>query len=351
MFANGYHEDLDMNENIEKHDTLNPKLFDGNKLKPEVREKALEIVKEFESQLAEDNIKLNIKDVVLTGSNASYNYTKDSDVDLHIISETASLNCPDNLYPLLYGAYRALFNRKFEIDFYGIPVEIYVESEGDPVISNGIYSVLNDSWIKEPVQAIIPDIDYNKLDQILAPYEERYNELITKIEDFVGKEAVDKAIYDEQWTEIDPNQILAEDAEPTGLVDEINDLIADIYTERQTGLQANGEYGYENLAFKEFRNKGYLDNLKRLKNVVRAKELSIPEAEPLEIDQADFGDSLLTETFGLSEPERRDYYNQISQLTFHQPMLQATGHFEISNVPETDSEQIISTLGRQTWID
>ena len=220
---------------------------------------------------------------------------------------------------ILYGAYRALFNRKFEIDFYGIPVEIYVESEGDPVISNGIYSILNDKWIKEPVQAIIPDIDYNKLDQILAPYEERYNELITKIEDFVGKEAVDKAIYDEQWTEIDPNQVLAEDAEPTGLVDEINDLIADIYTERQTGLQANGEYGYENLAFKEFRNKGYLDNLKRLKNVVRAKELSIPEAEPLNIDKADFGDSLLTEQYELTETERQDYQEKISQLVGREP--------------------------------
>ena len=59
-----------MNEDIEKHDVLNPKLFDGNHLKPEVRQKALDIVEEFKSQLAEDEIKLNVVDVVLTGTRA-----------------------------------------------------------------------------------------------------------------------------------------------------------------------------------------------------------------------------------------------------------------------------------------
>ena len=117
-------------EKVEKHDTLNPKLWDeaGN-LKPEVREKILEIVKDFTDNLEEDEIKFKIKDIVLVGSNCSYNYNDKSDLDIHIRMDTDSLECPDNLYPLLYGAYRALYNNKMDIDFYGIPVEIYIETD------------------------------------------------------------------------------------------------------------------------------------------------------------------------------------------------------------------------------
>lgn len=117
-------------EDIEKHDALNPKLWDesGN-LKPEVREKILEIAKEFTDGLKEDGIKFDLKDIRLVGSNCSYNYTDKSDLDVHLIMDTDSLECPDDLYPLLYSAYRSLFNGKLDIDFYGIPVELYVETE------------------------------------------------------------------------------------------------------------------------------------------------------------------------------------------------------------------------------
>lgn len=117
-------------EDIEKHDELNPKLWDENgNLKPEVREKILEIAKEFTDGLKEDGIKFDLKDIRLVGSNCSYNYTDKSDLDVHLIMDTDSLECPDDLYPLLYSAYRSLFNGKMDIDFYGIPVELYVETE------------------------------------------------------------------------------------------------------------------------------------------------------------------------------------------------------------------------------
>ena len=122
--------DIFLTETIEKHDELNPKLWDesGN-LKPEVREKILEIAKEFTDGLKEDGIKFDLKDIRLVGSNCSYNYTDKSDLDVHLIMDTDSLECPDDLYPLLYSAYRSLFNGKLDIDFYGIPVELYVETE------------------------------------------------------------------------------------------------------------------------------------------------------------------------------------------------------------------------------
>jgi tRNA(Glu) U13 pseudouridine synthase TruD len=102
-------ESEDIEEDVEKHDELNPKLFDKDrKLKPEVREKLMEIADDFKSKLEEDEIKFKLKDVKIVGSNCSYNYNKDSDLDLHLVADTKSLKCPDDLYPLLYSAYRSI---------------------------------------------------------------------------------------------------------------------------------------------------------------------------------------------------------------------------------------------------
>ena len=126
-------------EKVEKHDTLNPKLWDeNNQLKPEVREAILQIVKDFTDGLEDDSIKFKVKDIVLVGSNCSYNYNEKSDLDIHIRMDTDSLECPDNLYPLLYGAYRALYNNKMDIDFYGIPVEIYIETDDTQQLSEPV---------------------------------------------------------------------------------------------------------------------------------------------------------------------------------------------------------------------
>lgn len=58
-------------------------------------------------------------------------------------------------------------------------------------------------------------------------------------------------------------------------IEEINNFIEDIYDLRQQGLQQEGEYSLGNLLFKEFRNMGYLDNLKDLKNELTGKDLSL----------------------------------------------------------------------------
>lgn len=166
-------------EKIEKHDTLNPKLFGSdNKLKPEVKDKILEIVNFFINNLQEDGIKFDLADVVLVGSNCSYNYTPDSDLDIHIRYKEDGLQCPDNLYPLLYSAYRSIFNGKYDIDFYGIEAELFTEPEnGGTLVSNGIYSVLNDEWIKEPEVRDIPEINQEEIDAEVAKWVERFNKI------------------------------------------------------------------------------------------------------------------------------------------------------------------------------
>ena len=296
-----FYQQDDLEEDIEKHNELNPKLFDGDKLKPEVADKINQIVDLFLNDLKEDNIKINVDDIILVGSNVSYNYTKDSDLDIHVIADTKKLHCPDNLYPLLYGAYKSLFNKKLDIDFYGIPVEIYVETNATPLRSNGIYSVKDNKWIKFPKQADIPDIDTEKLEELIKPFEERYNEILKN---------------------------------PT--VKDIDKWITDIYDHRQKGMSGDGEWDYNNLLFKEIRNRGYLDKLKELKNEVLSKELSL---ESIQIKQPE---PRLNELF--DHKKLVDCKQKIMQTTRIQPVVDCYGNFSLYNIKEQDVDNIVKKL-------
>lgn len=117
----------DVNESVEKHDTLNQKIFNGDELDPEVKEKLLEIVDRFKYNLEENDIKLDIKDVRIIGSNASYNYTDKSDIDLHIFADLSVYPDQEVLAQKVYDAYKALWNNKFDPIIRGHEVEIYVE--------------------------------------------------------------------------------------------------------------------------------------------------------------------------------------------------------------------------------
>ena len=59
------------------------------------------------------------------------------------------------------------------------------------------------------------------------------------------------------------------------IINEIDNLIDDLYKLRQSGLLENGEYSLKNLAFKEFRNLGYLQELKDMKVKEQNKEMSL----------------------------------------------------------------------------
>jgi hypothetical protein len=67
---------------------LNPKVWvkdnKSTKLKPEIREKLLEIAYEFIEFLGIDIV---VSDVHMTGSMANYNWSKYSDFDLHVIAD------------------------------------------------------------------------------------------------------------------------------------------------------------------------------------------------------------------------------------------------------------------------
>ena len=70
-------------KSFEIQDELNPKFWINNKLNSRIRLKLLDLADEFIDTLAVDWVKP--EDIVLTGSIANYNWSKYSDVDVHIL--------------------------------------------------------------------------------------------------------------------------------------------------------------------------------------------------------------------------------------------------------------------------
>lgn len=246
-------------ESIEKHETLNPELFDEDTLKPEVEDKIEDIAFKFKTNLENDGVKLDIKDIYLVGSNASYNYTKDSDIDIHIIANEA-FDCDEHYLPIIYNAYKSLFNDKYDFKLNGYDTEIYVEDESKlSNVSNGVYSILKDEWIKVPDKDSIPNFEEHREDfeKEFTKWENKYFDFMSRFEhpldeDFNHRKEVTNPI-----------------------IDEVDAFIDDLYIMRQRSIQQEGEYGTGNLVFKEFRNLGYLDTLKKLKIKEEEKELSL----------------------------------------------------------------------------
>ena len=223
-------------ESFEVHETLNPKLWDDmNKLKPEVREKILEIVNAFEEYL---DYPIKILDVHLVGSNASYNWTEHSDLDVHIIANYEEVTDEPSLLQALYDSKKSKFNNDYNITIHGIEIEMYVQDVNSGITSNGIYSVCDDEWVKEPKP--IKSITKHNTEKELEKWELKINEVINN-----------------------------------NSYEEIDDTINMLYLMRHNSLAIDGEYGKGNQLFKDIRNKGLLDKLKDAKVKSQSKELSL----------------------------------------------------------------------------
>lgn len=219
-------------------ENLNPKLWQNNELKLTIRQKIEEIVSKFIKGLEELKIALKIEDIRIVGSNASYNYTEDSDLDIHIVVDLNEYSEEQrNLIKLIFDYYKSSFNDKYEIYIKGIPVELYIEDQSNTSVSNGIYSVYKDEWLKFPEIIEKKDIDIKKqFDYVLNQY---------------------KKIRREQ--------------DKT----EAQKLLDTLYFNRKMSLALEGEYGVDNLVFKKFRACGYLEELKKFIKSEESKELSL----------------------------------------------------------------------------
>ena len=150
-----------LTEGIKTNEELNPIIWDSDfTMKTEVRNKLLSIADEY---IASSDIlkKDDIIDIELLGSNANYNYHPKSDIDLHLVVNMEDISSDPALAQIANNLEKANFNTKYNLGIKGIDVELYVEDVNAGTMSNGIFSVLENEWIKKPEKVIYPDYDSN----------------------------------------------------------------------------------------------------------------------------------------------------------------------------------------------
>jgi predicted DNA-binding antitoxin AbrB/MazE fold protein len=218
--------------------TLNPDFWDEDQnLDPEVRTHLLRIGSEFVKKV---NLHPRlIKDVILTGSSANFNWSSASDVDLHLIVDYSTLpNAED--FESLFDDEKKLWNLEHsDITIHGFPVEIYLQIYGQPLYASGVFSLLKNKWLKEPTkEKIVIDNDALK---------KKTKMLKQRIDDVLENPTTEK-------------------------IDALRDKLHDI---RTAGLENGGEFSIENLAYKLLRRDGYLDKLIDIQQQTFDEELSL----------------------------------------------------------------------------
>ena len=225
-----------LKESFEVHETLNPKLFGKDMhLLPEVRAKLIEIVKYFEEYI---EVPLDICDVQLVGSNVSYNYTSKSDLDVHLIANFERQGAKPEILQSLYDVKKSDFNKTFDIKLKGIEVELYIQDVNSMTQSNGIYSLCDDEWVKEP-----------------KPLKS------------ATKHNTEKEL--EKWRDIIKSAIASNDSAT------IKQTLNTLYLIRHNSIAVEGEYGKGNQLFKDIRSEGLLQRLKDAEHNAASKELSL----------------------------------------------------------------------------
>ncbi len=211
-------------------DELNPDIFgEDNKMKPEIREKLLNLYRNIINDSYIINEK-NTDDVVVVGSLVSYHYSSYSDIDFHIIVDMESFGEDSGLIKEFLNDEKRLWNLDHNIQIAGYDVEIYYQDVDGKAVSNGCYSVLNDDWVK------FPDKERYELDK---------------------KEIERKALF-----YMDKIDKLAEKEE---LSDDVIKLWDKIKNGRGDGLDKDGEFSVDNIVFKILRRSGHLEKLHELK--------------------------------------------------------------------------------------
>lgn len=237
-------------KSFEQQDELNPKIWNKEKtfysMKPEVRERLLEIANQFLDFIG---VEILVTDIVLTGSLANYNWSKYSDFDIHIIVNYNQFPTSNvELYKELFNLKKVLFNNNHDITLFDYETELYVEGEEDAHFSTGVYSLLYDDWQNKPKKE---DVKIDK--PTVERKAKQWMEIIDGVLENIKDEDVDIA---------------------KSLIEKYKEKLRKF---RTCGLQKNGEYSSENLVFKILRRNGYLEKLRNSSNEILDKKLSMKQ--------------------------------------------------------------------------
>lgn len=231
---------------------LNPKFWINGKLNSRVRLRLLDIADTFFDSMELNWVKS--KDIIMTGSLANYNWSKFSDIDLHIIVDFKEVDDRVEFVKDYFDSKKSIWNSQHEdLKIYGYPVELYVQDENEEHTASGVYSLEKDKWLREPERDSLTAV---KLDKECIVHKTK--NIIDKID----------SLESECEGEKDEAKLDTLSAKVKGLFDKIKGM-------RKESLKSGSELGIGNIIFKTLRRLGYIGKLVDLKRITFDKINSI----------------------------------------------------------------------------
>ena len=241
-------------DSFKKRDTLAPKIWDGFDLNPKVRLKLLDIADDFWEFVNLNWVKR--KGIYLTGSICNFNWSKHSDIDMHIVVDFSDVDDREDFVQDYFNSKKDEWNTEHsKLKIYGFQVELYIENVNAETESGGIYDLEDNSWVKKPNSDNIKPIGLDKY-----TIKDKSAELMTKVDD----------LYDKF-------KVTDDDAELRAIGNEASDILDGIKKMRKVGLKRGGESDKFNIVYKVLRRAGYIDKLWNLKSSLYDKLNSITE--------------------------------------------------------------------------
>ena len=256
---------------------LEPQIWQNDKLNPKVKTQLMKIATDFYKGL---NLpaEVKMKDVIFTGSLANYNWSKFSDVDLHIVLDFSELEGGDQFKEDFFYAQKALWNQEHDITIFDYPVEIYAQDIKAKLVATAVYSVKSDKWI-------------------LKPERENFK---------VNKKAI-KAKADMFLDRLRDIRQEYEDKDFQSVVDKVKTLKDKIKKYRTAGLDKGGEFSLENLVFKTLRRTPFMDILDSYKAKAYDTLMSVEEVQTLNENIIEEGELVDNTKFKLVHDNGAEY--------------------------------------------
>jgi predicted nucleotidyltransferase len=201
-----------------------------------VRKKILKMINIFCESV---DVKTFIKDIQLTGSLANYNYTKYSDLDIHILLDFNEISDDYDLIKARLELECWKWNEEHEVAINDFEVQVYFQDVNEPHEASGLFSLGKSKWIKRPKHNP-PEID----EKDLSKKTKRFEDIIDDFEDKLGKS---KSIKEFKKIHCCSSKLLDK-----------------IKKTRKDSLYIDGEFGIGNLVFKNLRNSEHIKELKQI---------------------------------------------------------------------------------------
>jgi predicted nucleotidyltransferase len=212
---------------LEFQESLCPLLWRGAALDEKVRTALLKVTDRFIEFLG---VKVKVKDIILTGSMAGYNWNDNSDIDVHVLVDHNDIDADEEIVSELFASKKIIWNTQYNVKMKGHDVEMYVQDVKEKLFARGVYSLSRNGWVKKPTKEH-PHVDVTSAK--------------IKAADIMGM--------------IDNLNDIKDGDRKINRVEKIKERIKRM---RSNGLATSaGEFSPENIAFKILRNSGYIKKL------------------------------------------------------------------------------------------